>query len=82
MTAIETKVLQDHEYVCSTWFERDRKQVRLETPEGREIFCLNDDDVDQAIEDGYLTTPRVPRPDDSDWQPHAVAYAREYQLIT
>lgn len=72
---------QDGEYVCSTWFERDRKHIRLETPRGREVFSMWDDDVEQAIEDGFLTVPRVPRPSDSDWQPHAVAYARSQQLI-
>lgn len=73
--------IEDHEYVCSTWFERDRSCVTLSTPKGREVFCLYDDDVHQAIEDGYLTVPRHPWPSDDDWQPHAVAYAREKGLI-
>ncbi len=30
----------DHEYVCVTWFERDRQNVRLETPRGRVILPL------------------------------------------
>ena len=71
----------DREYVCHTWFERDRKNIRLETPKGREIFCLWDDAVDEAIEDGFLKAPRCPRPQTSDWQPMAVDYARQQGLI-
>ena len=74
--------LRAHEYVCTTWFERDRRHVSLETPQGRVVFDLWDDDVDQAIEDGFLTTPRHPRPGDADWQPHAVQYAVDCGLIT
>ncbi len=67
----------DHQYVCVTWFERDRQNVRLETPRGRVIFDLWDDDVTDAIDSGYLTVPRVPRATDADWQPHAAAFARD-----
>ena len=67
----------DREYVCVTWFERDRQNVRLETPCGRVIFDLWDDDVTAAVDSGYLTVPRVPRSPDADWQPHAVAHARD-----
>lgn len=74
--------VRDDEYVAGTWFERDRKHVRLETPKGRCVFELWDDDVSQAIEDGFLTPPRRPRPSTNDWQPHLVAYAREKGLIT
>lgn len=58
---------RDAEYVASVWFERDRSNVTLSTPRGREIFSLWDDDVHQAIEDGFLTTPRYPRPSEDDW---------------
>lgn len=68
-------------YVCSTWFERDRSLVQLETAEGEEIFSLWDDDVVDAIESGYLTTPRGPRPQDEDWLPHAIQYAKDWGLI-
>ena len=67
----------DNQYVCVTWFERDRQNVRLETPRGRVIFDLWDDDVTDAIDSGYLTVPRVRRATDADWQPHAVAFARD-----
>ena len=78
--ALFTK-LTDADYLCDTWFERDRAQVRLYTKNGREVFCLNDDDVYEAIQDGFLTRPKVPRPSDADWLPHALAYARYYGLI-
>lgn len=63
------------DHICTTWFERDRSNVRLETPNGRVLFDLWDDDVTQAIDDGFLTPPRRPRPTDDDWQPSAVDYA-------
>lgn len=72
---------RDHEYVCVTWFERDRQNVRLETPRGRVVFDLWDEAVDDAIDSGYLTVPRIPRPNDAAWQPHAVAYARAMGLV-
>lgn len=73
--------VRDEDYVASVWFERDRSNVSLSTPKGRVIFDLWDDDVHQAIEDGFLTTPRHPRPSEAMWQPHLVAYAREGGLI-
>jgi len=73
--------IQPHEYVCSTWFERDRAHVSLSTPKGRVVFELWDDDVLGAIESGYLKPPRVPRPGDHDWQPSAVQYAFDMGLI-
>lgn len=75
------KKIADHEYVASVWFERDRANVSLSTPEGREIFSLWDEAVGEAIEDGFLTTPRHPRPSEEQWQPHLVAYARDQGLI-
>ncbi len=75
------KKIADHEYVASVWFERDRANVSLSTPEGREIFSLWDEDVGEAVEDGFLTTPRHPRPSEEMWQPHLVAYARDQGLI-
>lgn len=71
----------DREYVCSTWFERDRRHVRLETPLGRLIFELWDEDVSEALESGLLPAPRFPRSSDADWQPCAVEYARSQGLI-
>lgn len=71
----------DSDYVVSVWFERDRKYVGLETARGRVIFELWDDEVDEAIEDGFLTAPRVPRAGTLDWLPHAIDYARNQGLI-
>lgn len=71
----------DHEYVCHTWFERDRSHLCLETPRGRVVVELWDEDVEQAIVDGFLKPPSHPRPRDADWQPRLVAYARDLGLI-
>ena len=75
------KTSQPSEYICHTWFERDRANIRLETPRGRVVFDLWDDEVTQAIKDGFLTVPRVPRPRDDDWQHHAVLYAAAMGLV-
>lgn len=72
----------NQKFVCFTWFERDRKNVRLETEDGKEVFCLWDDDVDSAIEDGYLESPRRPRPSDEDWLEPAIQYATSMGLIS
>ena len=72
---------EPHHCLCSTWFERDRRHIRLETPLGRLVFELWDEAVDEAINDGFLTVPRAPRPTDADWQPHVVRYAKERGLI-
>lgn len=81
MSAVMNRKIADSEYVCSVWFERDRAHVGLETPKGRTIFDLWDEDVAQAIEDDFLPTPKGPRPADADWQPCAVSYARDMGLI-
>lgn len=81
------KKLRDEDYVANVWFERDRSNVSLSTPKGRVIFELWDDDVHQAIEDGFLQKPRLAgiscrdRNSNSAWHPHLVAYAREQGLI-
>ena len=49
----------DNQYVCVTWFERDRQNVRLETPRGRVIFDLWDDDVTDAIEANISTRVKM-----------------------
>lgn len=73
--------IQAHEYICTTWFERDRAHIALATPRGRVVFELWDDAVFDAIESGYLKPPRVPRPCDRDWQTAAVQYAIDRGLI-
>lgn len=69
------------QYVCSTWFERDRAAIRLETPRGKVIFELWDDEVADAIESGYLTPPRHPSPTDQQWLESALDYARGMNLL-
>ena len=75
------RALNDRDYVCTTWFERDRKHIRLETPKGRKVFELWDGDVIQAIDDGFLSFPKHPRPSDDHWQSSAVDYAKAKGLI-
>ena len=65
---------------ASTWFERDRAFVGLYDGDV-EIFCLWDEAVGEAIQDGFLTTPRHPRPSDSDWLPCLIDYANSMGLI-
>ena len=48
--ALQFAKTADRQYVCVTWFERDRQNVRLETPRGRVIFDLWDDDVTDAVD--------------------------------
>lgn len=77
------KKVEESELVCSAWFERDRANLTLSTPQGREIFSLWDEAVFEAIEDGFLTTPPLfnfNRGTDAEWQPHAVEYAKECGL--
>lgn len=73
--------LRPDDYVCTTWFERDRCHVALATPRGRVVFELWDEEVHDATESGYLKPPRVPRPSDRHWQPSAVQYAIDMGLI-
>jgi hypothetical protein len=69
------------DYICVTWFERDRKFVSLGGPGGATIFELWDSAVDEAVESGYLPTPRHPRPSDDQWLPCAIEYALSKKLI-
>lgn len=57
-----------------TWFERDRQLVELRDADTEEtIIEWIDDDVTQAIEDGFL--------DPSDWQGSATEYAKELGIL-
>jgi hypothetical protein len=76
------KELERDRFEASAWFERDRRNLSLtDNVTGDTVVSLWDDDVDEAIESGYLSTPRVPRASDSDWLNPLKAYADEYGLI-
>jgi hypothetical protein len=81
------KKIADHDYVASVWFERGDGYVELSTPKGRQVFHLDHEGVCEAIDDGFLTMPRLARMSSrslnsaSEWQPHLVKYARERGLI-
>lgn len=69
--------LNKSRYEASAWFERDRKSLILtDLLDGREVFALWDEDVDFALDSGYLTSPRRPRPSDADWLSHLIDYAQ------
>lgn len=58
---------------CSTWFERDRANVRLTDTRGNEIICLWDDEVNEFIEDGFKTHRQS-------WHEALSEYASEHKL--
>lgn len=71
-------LIEEKRWASSVWMERDRANLSLtDNLTGNEVFNLWDDDFYQAIEDGYLTSPRGPRPRDADWHQPALAYARD-----
>jgi hypothetical protein len=81
------KKIADHEYVASVWFERGDGYASLSTPRGREIFSLDVEAINEEIESGYLTAPRLAgfnsrsANSEAEWQPHLVEYARQRGLI-
>lgn len=66
----------------TAWFERDRRHLGLSRSDGTSIFDLFDEAVDEAIEAGFLTTPRKPRPTAEDRRQHLMAYAHSSGLLT
>lgn len=66
---------------ASTWFERDRACVCLYRGDEL-VFELWDEAVYEAIEDGFLPSPRAPRPRDEDWLEPAISYARSQGLLS
>lgn len=70
----------EEKFECSTWFERDRRSLTL-TRNGTEVFSLWDDELDEAIETGFLVPPRKPRPSDADWLQPAIDYAKSQGLL-
>lgn len=72
----------DSRYDSDAWFERDNRQVTLtDRVTGKTVVSLVGEDYDQAVEDGFLSPPRHPRPGDSDWLQPLLDYAREQGLL-
>ena len=70
--------LKEDRFSANVWFERDRKNLTLtDGLTSRDLVSLWDDQVDEAIESGYLTTPRGPRPNESDWLAPLIEYAEQ-----
>lgn len=81
------KAIADNEYIVSVWFERDRANISLSLPDGKVIFELWDEDVDEAITDGFLVPPRLASMssaaanDSEAWRSTVLDYARYYEMI-
>lgn len=74
--------LERDRFEPNAWFERDRRSLTLtDNVTGDTLVELWDEDVDDAIADGFLTWPKCPRPTDSDWLAPLVAYAKHQDLI-
>jgi hypothetical protein len=79
--AFSEKLSKDR-FTASTRFERDRSNVRLrDNLIEADIVDLWDEDVEQAINDGYLTAPSGPRSEESDWLEPLLEYARGMGLL-
>lgn len=75
-------LIERDRYEAHAWFERDRKNLCLtDLFTNTEVVSLWDDDVEQAIEDGFLRPPRPPRPKDRDWLEPLLAYARSQDAL-
>lgn len=61
-------------YTVQTWFERDRQHVELQDSLGATVVEWWDDDVSQAVEDGFL--------DPRNYLKSATEYAKEMGLIS
>lgn len=61
------------DFEIETWFERDRAHVALQDSEGETVIEWWDEDVAQAVEDGFL--------DPKDWLGSAIEYAEHLGLI-
>lgn len=73
--------LEETRYEANAWFERDNRQLTLlDLISNQYVVDLQGDDVDEAIESGYLSRPRAIRPSDSDWVAPLLEYARSLGL--
>lgn len=77
MEATVEAINDGRRYESSAWFERDNAQVSLtDRLSGKTVIELAGDDLRQALEDGFLKAPRVPRASDSDWLEPLTDYAQ------
>lgn len=60
-------------YRAETWFERDRAYVGLENENGETILEFWDEEVREAIEDGFL--------DPKDFKGSIIEYAKHLGVI-
>lgn len=74
--------LEKDRFEANVWFERDRRNLSLrDTVMGVDVFSLWDEDVDEAIEGGFIRPPRHPRPSDADWLPTLMDYAESQGMV-
>lgn len=74
--------VQRDRYEVNVWIERDNRQITLtDLLSGNDVFCLTDEEFDSAIESGYLSRPRGPRPQERDWLNPAIDYGTQIGLI-
>jgi hypothetical protein len=74
--------LERGRYEADVWFERDRANLSLrDTVMDAAVFSLWDEEVSQAIQNGFITAPRRPRPNDADWLPALLDYATSQGLL-
>lgn len=69
--------LEADRYEPNAWFERDNRQLTLlDLFSNTYVVELQDGEVDDAIESGYLNRPKLIRPSDADWAAPLLEYAR------
>lgn len=68
-------VWHENNTLVSTWFERDRANVRLTDTRGQEIICLWDEEVSEFIEDGFKSHKQS-------WHEALSSYASLMKLTT
>jgi hypothetical protein len=63
----------EREHHVETWFERDRQHVALYDSKDKKVVEWWDEDVSQAVEDGFLSA--------RDWKGSAIRYAVDMGLM-
>lgn len=76
------RFLNRQRYSVQTWFERDRSNITLlDELTQQEVVNLWDEGVNDALESGYLCSPRGPRPSERDWLEPVMNYAQQIGAI-